>query len=1245
MKNQLLRLLSTFFLTATFFTGFSQVRVTDLPTLTDNPSGGWILINKNGKSSKVDAANFVSNGGARRISDYFNNVVDSTDRSTHRLGDVIYGLIDDYTGEMTSFKKVANPSGIVIDSVLFWPKGPEVFKRVLVNNRLNPQWYGLVGDGITENGSKVQQMMLKIKKYSGGYHLVYPAAKTFLQSVPWGNPGDHFTIEGEDKWTSVIKSNAPTPQSNGVYSYAVMFGLDYGISNGCTIRNIRFETFDNARVVVAGGQVKNLVVDGCTSNAPLIDLQSGSYAKRLTINQYGNLDPYDSTTEENLNRNIRITNNILENYRDIGRGRGAIAIGYTDGAVVSGNIISGYNQGIQYWGGDAAGYQGTYPSKKWATHITITGNKVNAIWGGGIWGSNGENITIGNNTISNCGDVGADVEGSSRVAISGNVIEYCNNGGITTFFNCSAINISGNTVTSDVNGSYLFEIYNAFQTFVNLDITVTGNTFNNFGTGTSYVGGDNANSFIFSSNTLINTRINATGNNFKTIELNDNKIRLYNVLPDSSIVINVRGYHTNARAYINNNTVLSLVTQPAGVVGINVLDDDYNTSNKAWIRSNNISGISRAIVVRAESTNTDIVSEFYLDKNVLGIGGFERYERLGRSRVLLTGNMDGLGRPYPAAIPGTGKWDIGQKIEYLLPTAAGFTGAVYLASGVWKEIGGGVTDTTKPPPITINGQPVTSNVVLTTDAVPSVVNKRYVTDAQLTAVSGTSGTNTGDETAATIKSKLGYVPLPTPASIIAGTATKVTYDANGLIKSIAPLLASDIPPLTAYTPVIRRVANKQLTQDIQLTYDDLTTNGTAGMLKSTPQGVDLAQDNADFASPPVVDMHIKAALDSSIKPSYISNGNGYKIAKVLNDSVTFFKGLAIKPNSPLTLDSITDPTSLILGFTGSSGSTTSSPVVVKQTIIASDTNAVSGGAVYTALNYKFDSTGGKVTGDLVINPGNFTVGNNAADPQYRMYIHNALSTVAQFSSASSSGGLIKMFPYTDPTAANTPLFRLAWGSRTQLSAVIVPYSTGAFSSTSTPVGLSFQTTPIGSVTPVERMRLNEDTSSFTTPLKVQPPPLTDSTNTLFTSAQVKQLIKAAGGGGFYALQGGSSSVNFAANTSYYIGSIPGYQTLSGGTKIPIPKNATLTSIQFFSTTAGGAQGSSEVCTFYARVSGAETLLGTGQVGFAQTSSLEFNNLNIPVSKSQYFELKVATPATYATLPTSVRMSYVLSFTY
>jgi hypothetical protein len=54
---------------------------------------------------------------------------------------------------------------------------------------------------------------------------------------------------------------------------------------------------------------------------------------------------------------------------------------------------------------------------------------------------------------------------------------------------------------------------------------------------------------------------------------------------------------------------------------------------------------------------------------------------------------------------------------------------------------------------------VTAGADATTSDIADSLNKRYVTDAQATVIGNTNGTNTGDETTATIKTKLGITTL------------------------------------------------------------------------------------------------------------------------------------------------------------------------------------------------------------------------------------------------------------------------------------------------------------------------------------------------------------------------------------------------------------------------------------------------------------------------------------------------------
>ena len=73
---------------------------------------------------------------------------------------------------------------------------------------------------------------------------------------------------------------------------------------------------------------------------------------------------------------------------------------------------------------------------------------------------------------------------------------------------------------------------------------------------------------------------------------------------------------------------------------------------------------------------------------------------------------------------------------------------------------------------------VTSGTDATTADINDSTNRRYVTDANLTVIGNTSGTNTGDETQSTIESKLGFASV-TANTIAFFNATKNLISGTG----------------------------------------------------------------------------------------------------------------------------------------------------------------------------------------------------------------------------------------------------------------------------------------------------------------------------------------------------------------------------------------------------------------------------------------------------------------------------------
>ena len=200
---------------------------------------------------------------------------------------------------------------------------------------------------------------------------------------------------------------------------------------------------------------------------------------------------------------------------------------------------------------------------------------------------------------------------------------------------------------------------------------------------------------------------------------------------------------------------------------------------------------------------------------------------------------------------------------------------------------------------TINGLDLTVDRTLTTANINDSSNKRYVTDAQLTVIGNTSGTNTGDETQSSILSKLGWwniqdqtvgansagttntitksIALPSVPSVLnfravfsktggAGTFTARAYlsDVNNNIGGTAILIGTivSISGLVLYLPLKRTIdliggnayglnaAQTALTDDFQTTTNPLNTafpTGTPLYLIFTVQ-CSSASDTASFRS-------------------------------------------------------------------------------------------------------------------------------------------------------------------------------------------------------------------------------------------------------------------------------------------------------------------------------------------------------------------------------------------------------------
>lgn len=154
----------------------------------------------------------------------------------------------------------------------------------------------------------------------------------------------------------------------------------------------------------------------------------------------------DSVSFLNCDRACIVTDHsddlIIQNctFRNIGL---AISLVFSQRVKITGNsVFNARLHGIQFWG--------CYDWKsKDGADIIITGNYVKDGGGGAIWGSGTTRAVIANNIVDGAKDVGIDLEWCDDSVISGNTVRNFENAGISLFFACRRVSITGNTIIND----------------------------------------------------------------------------------------------------------------------------------------------------------------------------------------------------------------------------------------------------------------------------------------------------------------------------------------------------------------------------------------------------------------------------------------------------------------------------------------------------------------------------------------------------------------------------------------------------------------------------------------------------------------------------------------------------------------------------------------------------------------------------------------------------------------------------
>jgi hypothetical protein len=437
-------------------------------------------------------------------------------------------------------------------------------------------------------------------------------------------------VVGEDE-SSLVTSASPQPGALILGNSASDIDIEHlsavratGLPDG----NVLVDLAQCQRVRVSKCRVKNLQLFASHSSAPT----------------------YALVTDKSTCQDIQVADNVAISDSTDRTSGSAIILAYTWGAVVHGNTVVGFSNGVQWWGGDA-NYErdGAASNPRKTGNITISDNSVAKTGGGGIWGSMGSGVAVSGNTIDTCGDVCLDSEGSDHVLFTGNIVKDGRNGAIATFFFNRDVTIADNTVISTSPEKPLLSIFNSSQSSeYNKDIRITSNHFDCQVSGICVVttGMGPAERLVVTGNSLRDVRIELAANNQHYIEVSQNDLVFDRSSAEPFNAIDVEGTHSlrGERGFVKviQNTIDCQSKQPAGSAGIYVRQDDYNANPITLIADNEVTGSTPFpvdIAVGSASKNASVKPLFLIRNNLMGAGSFSRLDQPNpRSVVKLDGN-------------------------------------------------------------------------------------------------------------------------------------------------------------------------------------------------------------------------------------------------------------------------------------------------------------------------------------------------------------------------------------------------------------------------------------------------------------------------------------------------------------------------------------------------------------------------------------------------------------------------------
>lgn len=237
------------------------------------------------------------------------------------------------------------------------------------------------------------------KAFAGGAKIVRVPAGTWLVSkivVPEGA-----TLQGDGD-ASVLLS---APKASGAF---------VTLNAKSRLLNLKLSGDNAARNAVQIGPSRDLVIRGVTIEDFKGMAIETDHADDLTI-QDCTISKVQRATNLQFSNRVRVLANSVSDCSE---------------------------HGLQFWG-----------NWKWeaqqSADLQFIGNYVRNGGGGGIWGAGAKRVVVANNVVDGAEDVGIDLEWCTDSTVSGNSVRNAKNGGISLFFSCRNVAITGNAISND----------------------------------------------------------------------------------------------------------------------------------------------------------------------------------------------------------------------------------------------------------------------------------------------------------------------------------------------------------------------------------------------------------------------------------------------------------------------------------------------------------------------------------------------------------------------------------------------------------------------------------------------------------------------------------------------------------------------------------------------------------------------------------------------------------------------------